>query len=184
MDNLNNLKRKVNEYKVVLNNTISYRAAWKNELKDRIIKQLKDISAEIELPAEVETKDDVENMQAIILSLGQAKSGIYHKVNDDVQRHLIKNNGALIYQQLFNGKIMVLITHPVVEGVTQEGPPKTVAIYRPEEIKPPFIIRHLEDFMKEMTAWEDYDDDDKGLGAGKIGFNMTLPENLDLDPGQ
>ena len=35
-----NLKRRVTQYKEVLNNTTSYREAWKSELKKLIIDQL------------------------------------------------------------------------------------------------------------------------------------------------
>jgi hypothetical protein len=31
-------------------------------------------------------------------------------------------------------------------------------------------VRHMEDFIKEITQWEDFDDDDQM--AAKIGFNV------------
>jgi len=61
----------------------------------------------------------------------------------------------------------------VIEGYGQPKPPKTIAIYRPEEVKPPFLVRHMEEFMREVTDWEDYDDDDKGP-AQKIGYSMNF----------
>ena len=45
-----------------------------------------------------------------------------------------------------------------------------IAIYRPEELQTPFIIRHLEEFVRDITDWEDYDDDEKQ--PQKIGFNV------------
>jgi len=45
-----------------------------------------------------------------------------------------------------------------------------IAIYRPEELKTPFLIRHMEDFIKEITHWEDLDDDDQP--TNKIGFQI------------
>jgi hypothetical protein len=104
------------------------------------------------------------------------KSGMYQEVNDSIKRHLIKHNGSLIYQQLFNGKIIVIINYPFIENYGQPFPPKTIAIYRPEEIKEPFFVRHLEEFVTEIYHWEDYDDDDKP-GAEpnqKIGFKLNF----------
>ncbi len=182
MNELMNLKRKVGEYKEVLNNTTAYRKAWNESLRDAIINKLEEIIKETELPAEIETNEKVENLESIVLNLGQAKSGLYEKLNNDVNRHLIKHNGSLVYQQLFNGKVVVLIMYPTIEGYGQPAPPKQVGIYRPEEIKPPFIIRHMESFIKEMTNWEDYDDDDKGIAPPQpIGFNMNMHEGLITD---
>lgn len=107
------------------------------------------------LEAKLEERTDMENLEAIVLSLGEAKSGMYQKVNEDIHRHLIKHNGSLIYQQLFNGKIIVLINYPFIESYGKPRPPKTIAIYRPEELKDPFFLRHLEEFITEITNWED-----------------------------
>lgn len=178
MEDLFNIKRKVNLYQEILGNTIAYRKAWYDELKDRIVKQLQHIIDETELEATIDIKDDMENLEAILFSLGQSKSGIYQKVNDDVRRPLIKHNGSLVYQQLFNGKVIVLITYPLIEGYGQPQPPKTIAIYRPEEIQPPFVIRHFEDFLKEITNWEDYDDDDKDQPHQKIGFKLNFMDDM------
>lgn len=177
MEDLSNLKRKVALYKEILGNTTTYREAWKNGLKERILNQIKAINQETGLEAEIEQKEDLENLEAIVLSLGQTKSGIFEKVNPEVHRHLIKHNGGLVYQQLFNGKIMVMITYPVIEGYGQPRPPMTLGIYRPEELKPPFILRHMEEFIKEVTHWEDYDDDEPSQQA--IGFNMNFMDQGD-----
>ncbi len=175
MEDLSNLKRRVAHYQEVLNNTKNYRAAWKNGLRQQIVSQLEEMVATTDLEGTVELKESLENMEAVVLNLGQEKSGIYEKVNPDLQRHLIKHNGSLVYQQLFNGKIIVMITFPVIEGYGQPQPPKTIAIYRPEEIKPPFLVRHMEDFIKEVTNWEDYDDDEPGNQPHQqIGFKLNF----------
>lgn len=176
MEDLSNLKRKVGFYQEVLNNTISYREVWEKSLKNDIRTQLEAMVKETGLTATVELKENLENLEALVLSLGQAKSGIYEKVNEHVQRHMIKHNGALVYQQLFNGKIIVLINYPMIEGYGEPRPPRTLAIYRPEEIKPPFLIRHMEELIKEVTVWEDYDDDEPTPNANqKIGYRLNFP---------
>ncbi len=178
MEDLTNLKRKVTQYQEVLLNTRAYRQTWKDSLKDFIIAQLEEMVKETGLTAEIELKETVENMSAILLELGQVKSGIFEDLGNDVKRHLIKHKGSLIYQQLFNGKIIVLINYPFIEGYGEPRPPKQIAIYRPEEIKPPFLLRHLEEFVKEVTNWEDFDDDEP---AKTIGFNMNFMDKPDLD---
>ncbi|GAB5551518.1 MAG: hypothetical protein Sapg2KO_11090 [Saprospiraceae bacterium] len=166
-----NLNRKVAQYKEVLQNTENYRAAWNDELKETIINKLQELINVTGLGAKLETKGDMENLQAIVISLGESKSGMYQKLGDDIKRHLIKHNGSLIYQQLFNGKVIVMIQYPYIENYGEPNPPKTIAIYRPEELRDPYFVRHMEEFVQEITKWEDYDDDEPNK---KIGFNFNF----------
>lgn len=171
-----NLKRRVAAYKEILQNTETYRQVWKDELKAAIIQQLEDLVAAIGLDANVTDKGEMENLEAIVLSLGDVKSGMYKQVSEDVKRHLIKHNGSLVYQQLFNGKVIVLINYPFIENYGQPRPPKTVAIYRPEELRAPFYIRHLEEFITEISNWEDFDDDEPNK---RIGFQINFGDQIE-----
>ncbi|MBL0023494.1 MAG: hypothetical protein WBP08_06505 [Saprospiraceae bacterium] len=167
---------KVNKYKQVLQNTITYRKSWHDDIKPMITKTLKDILKQAKLPkAEVINRDNIDNLEAVILDLGRSSSGISENVEDSgVKRTMIKSNGSLMYQQLFNGKIMVMIQSPSIEGYGQPKPPIMVEILRPDEIKAPFIIRHMEAFLKDITDWEDFDDDEQKpatIGFNPIGFN-------------
>ena len=166
-----NLKRKVAQYNEVLKNTEEYRQVWKDSLRQGIIDNLEKLLETIGLTASVDCRSDMENLEAVVLSLGESQSGMYQQVNESIRRHLIKHNGSLIYQQLFNGKIIVLINYPFIESYGKPRPPKNVAIYRPEELKEPFYIRHLEEFIQEITNWEDYDDDEPHQ---RIGFHLNF----------
>ncbi len=175
MEDLTALKRKVQQYKDILANTEAYRKTWNESFRAEIVKMLETMIAETGLDATVEVSSELENLESIVCSLGQGKSGIFQKVNENLNRPLIKHKGSLIYQQLFNGKIVVLIAFPNIENYGQPQPPKQIAIYRPEELKEPFFVRHMEDFIKEVTKWEDYDDDDP-QPSQRIGFRMDMPE--------
>lgn len=166
-----NLNRKVKQYKDVLANTVQYRETWNESLAQQITDQLTQIVQEVGLEAKVERRAQLDNLAAIDLSLGTVRSGMAQRVNEHVQRDLIKHNGVLVYQQLFNGKVMVIIQYPYIEGYGEPRPPKTVAIYRPEELKPPFILRHVEEFVQEITLWEDFDDDEPHQ---RIGFQLNF----------
>lgn len=168
---LQNLKRKVDRYQEVLANTNAYRKVWVEELSQKILDQLNYIMSQVELDAQIEVRSELENLEAIDLSLGTVRSGMSQRVNDAIQRDIIKQNGSLVYQQLFNGKIMVLIQYPYIEGYGEPHPPKTIAIYRPEELKDPYFIRHVEEFLQEITLWEDYDDEEP---YQRIGFQLNF----------
>ena len=168
---LRNLKRKAESYQEVLRNTEEYREIWKENFKQQIINALTELMEKLELTGKIQVREQMENLEAIYLTLGKSQSGMYTEVSEGVERHLIKHNGTLIYQQLFNGKIIVLVQYPYIEGYGKPKQPKTIAIYRPEELKPPFFIRHMETFLNEVTMWEDYDDDEPHK---RIGFELNF----------
>jgi hypothetical protein len=170
MDDYNGLISKVSRYQNILTNTKSYRERWTTFLKNQIVTELENMVKITALEAKVEVVDKVRHLEFIVLNLGSEESGISEIINDKTDKPLIKHNGSLVYQQLFNGKVQVMITYPYIEGFGEPRQPKVIAIYRPEEIKTPFLVRHMEDFIKEITQWEDYDDDDQPMA--KIGFQM------------
>lgn len=170
MQDLFNLKRKVDTYKEVLENTQNYRQQWHEHLKDYIIQTMTEILKKTGLEATVSNKSEIENLEAIVISLGKTGSGLSKQV-DGQKIEFVKHNGSLIYQQLFNGKVIVLIQYPMIENYGEPRPPKTIAIYRPEELKEPYLVRHAESFIKEVTDWEDFDDDEPNK---KIGFKMNF----------
>lgn len=166
-----NLQRKVLRYKEVLQQTGIYRQTWKDSLKKEITDQLVSLAEASGLEGQVEERGDLENLEAVVFTLGSTRSGMFQQVNDDFQRDLVKYNGALIYQQLFNGKVVVLVQYPFIENYSEPKPPKQIAIYRPAELQAPFFIRHMETFISEITHWEDYDDDEP---AQRIGFQRNF----------
>ena len=170
MQELHSLKNRVKKYDEIRQNTKDYRAVWDNELKESLINLLTKTCEEVGLEATIEVRDQVRNLEAVVLSLGKVHSGIYEDLENEMKRQFIRANGMLVYQQLFNGKVIVMIMLPFIEGIGEPQPSKMVAIYRPEELQPPFIIRHLEEFLRDITDWEDYDDDEKQ--PQKIGFNV------------
>ncbi len=169
-DNYPNFMNKVKQYQQVLQNTLDFRVEWVT-LKELIMNKLSALNEISKLGALVEVRDDFENMEAIVFDLGIEESGISSRLNHNIKKALVKNRGTLVYQQLFNGKVMVLIQYPSIEGFGEQRQPKTISIYRPDEISEPFIVRHLEEFMQEILTWEDYDDN----APQKIGFtNQAL----------
>lgn len=168
------LASKANDYKQILENTIDYRKKWNKTMKPIILKTLKEILKQTGIKGKINDQDNIENLGAIVLDLGRSASGISENLeNTDIKRAMIKSNGTLIYQQLFNGKVMIMTVSPYIEGYGEPKPPKPLEILRPEELTSAFIIRHVEVFLKEITEWEDYDDDEptQKNAFNPIGFN-------------
>lgn len=170
---LNNLKRRVQQYKDIVENTTIYRQVWKDSLKTKIINQLTEIAKAIELNVVITVRQEMENLEAIMFSLGNQDSGLVHEEEGKPALPLKKHNGSLIYQQLFNGKVVVMLQFPAIQGYGEPLPARQVGIYRPEELTEAFFVKHIDEFLKEVTNWEDYDDDDNP-SSHKIGFRVNF----------
>ena len=126
---------RVKEYNSILKNTKKYRKAWGESIRPMIIEELNKIIEETKLNAFVEIRDDIENLEVIALSLGTVVSSIAEKLpGNRTKRSFIKSSGALIFQQLFNGKIMMMVMYPYIEGYGQPKPPRSLEILRPKNL--------------------------------------------------
>jgi hypothetical protein len=169
------LMAKAEAYKTVLDNTVVNREQWHASLKPMIKATLEEIIHQTQIKAVVNTQSKIENLESMVLDLGRSSSGISEYIEGSgVKRTMIKTNGSLIYQQLFNGKIMVMIIAPFIEGYGEPKAPKTLQILRPHELTQKSILGHAELLFKEIIAWEDFDDDEPSKmsnGFQPIGFN-------------
>ena len=170
------LAEKVKKYQEVLNNTLQYRLDWHTTTKPFLKDVLQKFLTDTGLKATIIEKAQIENLELLALDLGRSPSGLAENIdNTDIQRVMIKSNGMLVYQQLFNGKIMAMIHSPVIEGYGQPKPPFAIDISRPAEITEPLILKHIEYLLEDVTEWEDYDDvghDPAPQGFEPIGFTL------------
>lgn len=171
------LQTRVKDYNEVLELTQSHRKEWLKDRKAFISNTLQAIIQQTGLKASVIEKNNIENLEAIVLDLGRSSSGLAQNLeNTDVKHTMIKNNGAIIYQQLFNGKIMVMITHPHIEGYGDPKPPAALQILRPDELTEAIIFAHVDQMLQALIEWEDYDDDahNAKMAFEPIGFRHSV----------
>lgn len=182
--NINQLKTKVTSYQEVLTNTENYRQEWHTKVKDDIKQVLQAVIVETGLKGKVVENNEMENLEMIMLDMGRSSSGIaQNRDNTDIKNFMIKNNGAIIFQQLFNGKIMVMINSPFIEGYGEPKEPQYLQILRPAEINDAIIYGHVETLLDTITEWQDFDDDSpqEKTVFQPIGFQHTV--NLNNENG-
>jgi hypothetical protein len=76
----------------------------------------------------------------------------------------MKEGGFLFYTQIYNGKVSVWISLPVIENFVEQQAPAPLDIYEPSEIKEDLIVRHVAEFLKTMALWEDQDMEHHEIG--------------------
>ena len=175
MEKYTAIKNRAAKYTKILQQVMDFRDAWSKSLKDFILKTTKEILEQTNISASVDVEERFENLESITISLGKKISGIKENLDEDTQRSIIKENGSLMYSQLFNGKIQAWMTYPLIEGLMQPKQPKMLGIYAPSEFDENLILHDFDTFFKELILWENYDDDNPSQAKAKIGFG--LPSN-------
>lgn len=174
------------KYTNILQQVVNYRNKWGEDLKAFILETTKNILVQTGINAKVEVEEQFENLESITISLGKSISGISEKVDGFTKRTIIKDRGALMYSQLFNGKVQAWMTYPIIEGLMQPKPPKMIGIYAPQEFNEELILSNFDEFFKELIEWENYDDDQPGHESmNRIGFGINrLESNDDQDENE
>lgn len=180
MEKYTAIKEKAAKYKTLLGTVDAYRTDWEKKLKKFIIKESKAILAATEIEADVDSESTVHGLEAITIKLGMRKSGIYQKMDSGEKKAIWKDYGSLIFGQLFNGKVQVWMTYPILEGLMEPKQPRMIGIYAPPEFNDALILSNIEFFINELIAWEDYDDDAPTDKPKTIGFGT----GANLDPDQ
>lgn len=175
MEKYTAIKEKATKYKQLLNTVDEYRSEWAKKLKKFIIKESKAILDATEIDADVDSESTVHGLEAVTIKLGMRKSGIYQKMDSGEKKAIWKDYGSLIFGQLFNGKVQVWMTYPILEGLMEPKPPRMIGIYAPPEFNPELVLSNIEFFLNELIAWEDYDDDKPGDKGNAIGFGTSMP---------
>lgn len=171
------LKDKVVAYQEVLQNTVIYRKAWEEKTREFINSALAGFLSESGLNGKIAVNTEMVNLESVLLDLGRSSSGIAQsRETAEIRNFMIKNNGALIYQQLFNGKIMVMVQHPHIEGYGENKEPQFLEIVTPAEITEALILKHVESLLDIITQWEDFDDEgpQKKTVFQPIGFQHSV----------
>jgi hypothetical protein len=164
--NIEDLKTGLSIYQKAVSNANSYRKEWKAGTKNLVFDTLTKIVQITGMGAEVRKEEKLDGMEMVFLVFKKRESGIFEHFEDTVRPYM-KEGGYLFYTQIYNGKISIFISLPVIENFIERTKPKPVGIFEPAELTEEIIIDHVSQFLKEMASWEDND-----LQHQEIGYKM------------
>ena len=166
------LKERAAKYKSILQQAMDYREAWGDNLKQFILDGVDKVLKQTDVKATVEIEERFEHLETIAVSLGKSVSAIAETFDSGAKRSIIKDMGALNFSQIFNGKVQVWMTFPLIEGLMQPQQPKMIGIFAPPEFNEDLILSNFDEFFKELINWENYDDDVPSPQGNRIGFGV------------
>ncbi|WP_341842147.1 hypothetical protein [Chitinophaga caseinilytica] len=160
MDKLEKLTR---DYAAVLEKVKERRAAWQQKAKPFLIQYLNEITARFPLKWKTGANEMMQGLEAVYLLFDHEPSGIVEQSPFSVVQKM-KIGGFLSFSQTRNGQIVVWISFPFIDGMTEEKPRnETIETLEPEELEPEALNRFIGKFLEEMIQWEDDARDEIGF---------------------
>lgn len=176
MEKYTAIKERADKYRLQLQQVKDFRKIWKEQLKVFIQEKASEILEQTGISGKILVEERFENLESVSISLGKGISGISEQLGEDTKRNIIKERGSLIYSQLFNGKIQVWLTYPLLEGLMEMREPKMIGIYKPNKFDEEVMLSSFDAFFKELIQWENYDDDKTKHAMTRIGFGGGFDE--------
>ena len=130
------------------------RKLWNAETNNLILGTFQGVAKNVpNLNWEIRKVDAMENLDILMLGFKNESSGIVGQVQG-VFKFFAKVSGKLMYSQVYNGEVYVLIDYPHVEHHVERQQPKFIGKFRPDEISVDLVLNHISDFLEEMLGWE------------------------------
>lgn len=143
-------KESMEKYKQQHEKLQKRRETWNLITRDTIKNSLQNITSTLKLEWSVDTATKNKNFQAVSVSVGTIPFGIM------IDNSIVTMSGAsLLYSQLFNGKILVLVFFPTLSDLVEKKQPTDLGTFEPEDINEELIESHFAKFFDFLTLWED-----------------------------
>lgn len=111
----------------------------------------------------------MQSLEAVYLVFDHEPSGIVEQSPFSVVQKM-KIGGFLSFSQTRNGQIVVWISYPFIDGMTEEKPKnETLETLEPEELSEEAVMRFIEKFLEEMIQWENDARDEIGFVRHRNG---------------
>ncbi len=156
----------IEQYKSALSKTEENRAYWANVSKALIFDVLTKVQSAADLDWQVKKAETVKNLEAVSISFNKRPSGIV-EVTPTAEKDTLKHGGALIFTQSYNGQVFIIHTYPYVEHWVGQTENKLIDKVDPVQIDEDYILRHVAQFLQEMSQWEN------SAARAHIGFAHT-----------
>ena len=160
---IEDLKNKVDEFKVSLEKTNLNREIWQTRTKPLLIDTLSKITDNYPIGWTVQILDWTSNSEGVNITFNPSRSGFVENNGQSLKSH-IKQGGTIVFSQAYNGEIFIIILFPSIDGFVTRADDKLLGRFKPETITEEFIINYVAKFIDEMIKWE------KSTFINPVGF--------------
>lgn len=166
---IEHLEERVNEYKNSIHTVVNKRILWETEVKNLIIEVLNKVEGKYEIGWKVQHLSWIHTNEAINITFDSFPPELIEKTNQ-IPTYQFLQGGALVFSQLYNGDIEIIVLFPVPENwIPIENDMLEFGTYEPSAITEKLVIEKVDEFLKEMIKWE------VPVPKTKVGFKTINP---------
>lgn len=157
------LEKLTQQYTAVLQKVKERRTDWQEKAKPFLVKHLGEVTARLPLKWKAGANEMMQGLEAVYLLFDHEPSGIVEQSPFSVVQKM-KIGGFLSFSQTRNGQIVVWISFPFIDGMSEEKPRnETLDTLEPQELDEAAVERFISKFLEEMIQWEDDARDEIGF---------------------
>ncbi|GGD92042.1 hypothetical protein [Planktosalinus lacus] len=147
---IEHLEERILDYKNSLKKIVEKRILWKSNTKDFIISVLKKAENNYAIGWQVQELNWIHSNEAVNITFDSFPPDMLELTNQ-LPTFQFLQGGSLVFSQLHNGDINVLILYPVSENsMPLESDTDDLGVFMPTEITEGFIVEKLDVFLKKI----------------------------------
>jgi len=150
---IEHLAERVSDYNESIRTVAQKKLLWDTSIKDLIVSTLNTIASKYAIGWRVQELSWLNINEAVNLTFDSFPPSLLNETNQCPSFQFIPG-GALVFTQAFSGDIYVFISLPIVDSLPFTDNSIDLNFYAPEKITEKLIVEKVDEFLKEMIAWE------------------------------
>lgn len=150
---IEHLEGHISDYKASIETVIKKKNAWKSKTKQLLLKVLNGVTEKYDVGWRVQELNWIHNNEAVNITFDSFPQELLEKTNCIPSYQFIQG-AALVFSQSYNGDVFVFIVFPIIDYMSTESNSVDLGVYSPLDINENLIIEKVDEFLKEMIAWE------------------------------
>ncbi|MBL7472183.1 hypothetical protein [Robertkochia sediminum] len=150
---IDHLEERVKDYTISLEKVLLKKKEWQTKSRPSILRTLEEIHSRFPIGWAVQQFNWMWYNEAVNITFKSLPETLQDLAVESGDGELIKG-GALVFSQLHNGDISVIVLFPFADPVAADSGSLDLGTYRPDQITEKLVIEKVDEFLKEMIRWE------------------------------
>lgn len=163
---IEHLEERVSDYNDSISIVVKKKQLWDSTVKELIRSTLKKIVGLYNIGWRVQELNWMNANEAINITFDSFPPSLLDETNKCPSYQFIPG-GALVFTLNYSGDVHIFISLPIVEVMSFNDSTIDLDFYSPEKISEKLIVEKVDEFLKEMIAWEVPSAENQRLGFKK-----------------
>ncbi len=150
---IEHLEERVGDYTDSISTVVKKKRHWESTTKELILTTLNQIAESYDIGWRVQELSWMSSNEAVNITFDSFPLSSLKETNQCPSYQFVPG-GALVFTLSYSGDVYIFISLPVVEALDFNDNTIDLNIYTPQDISEKIIVEKVDQFLKEMIAWE------------------------------